>query len=86
MVHEGSKLSKDIESEKVKMKTDVERDYLIYQHFVDEMLLDNSYHILELTKIAKNNGDNYKYIRVRNTVGDTFPIGVGAGRKYSRYW
>ena len=45
------------------MKTDVERDYLLYQHFVDEMLLDNSYHILELTKIAKNNGDNYKYIR-----------------------
>lgn len=79
MVHEGSKLSKDIENEKVKMKTDVERDYLLYQHFVDEMLLDNSYHILELTKIAKNNGDNYKYIRVRNTGGDTFPIGVGAG-------
>lgn len=79
MVHEGSKLSKDIEAEKVKMKTDIERDYLLYQHFVDEMLLDSDYHILELTKIAKNNGDNYKYIKIRNTGGDTFPIGVGAG-------
>ncbi|WP_462355414.1 radical SAM protein, partial [Fusobacterium ulcerans] len=36
MVHEGSKLSKDIEAEKVKMEEDMKRDYLLYQHFVDE--------------------------------------------------
>ena len=79
MVHEGSKLSKDIEAEKVKMEEDMKKDYLLYQHFVDEMLRGNQYHILELTKIARNGGDDYKYIKVRNTGGDTFPIGVGAG-------
>lgn len=79
MVHEGSKLSKDIEAERVKMEEDMKKDYLLFQHFVDEMLRENSYHILELTKIAKNSGDNYQYIKVRNSGGDTFPIGVGAG-------
>lgn len=79
MVHEGSKLSKDIEAEKVKMEEDMKKDYLLYQHFVDEMLRGNQYHILELTKIARNGGDDYKYIKVRNTGGDTFPIGIGSG-------
>ena len=79
MVHEGSKLSKDIEAEKVIMEEDMKKDYLLYSHFVDEMLRENKYHILELTKIAKNGGDTYQYIQVRNSDGDTFPIGVGAG-------
>lgn len=79
MVHDGSKLSKDIEAEKVKMEEDMKKDYLLYSHFVAEMLREDKYHILELTKIAKNDGDNYQYIKVRNSGGDTFPIGVGAG-------
>lgn len=79
MVHEGSKLSKDIEAEKVIMEEDMKKDYLLYSHFIDEMLRENKYHILELTKIAKNGGDTYQYIQVRNNGGDTFPIGVGAG-------
>lgn len=79
MVHEGSKLSKDIEAEKVIIEEDMKKDYLLYSHFVDEMLRENKYHILELTKIAKNGGDTYLYIQVRNSGGDTFPIGVGAG-------
>lgn len=79
MVHEGSKLSKDIEEERVKLEEDMKKDYLLYSHFVDEMLYENKYHILELTKIAKIDGDNYQYIQVRNSGGDTFPIGIGAG-------
>lgn len=79
MVHNGSKLSQDIDAEKVKMEEDMKKDYLLFQHFADEMLRENTYHILELTKIAKNSGDNYQYIKVRNNGGDTFPIGVGAG-------
>ncbi|WP_300343146.1 radical SAM protein [Fusobacterium sp.] len=79
MVHDGSKLSKDIEAERVKLEEDMKKDYLLYSHFVAEMLREDKYHILELTKIAKKGGDNYQYIKVRNTGGDTFPIGVGAG-------
>ena len=70
---------KDIEAEKVIIEEDMKKDYLLYSHFVDEMLRENKYHILELTKIAKNGGDTYQYIQVRNSGGDTFPIGVGAG-------
>ena len=79
MIHEGSKLSKAMDKDNIIMEKGTKKDYLLYQHFVDEMLKENTYHILELTKIAKNNGDNYKYIKVRNSGGDTFPIGVGAG-------
>lgn len=79
MIHEGSKLSKAMDKDNIVMEKGTKKDYLLYQHFVDEMLREGTYHILELTKIAKNSGDNYKYIRVRNSGGDTFPIGVGAG-------
>ena len=77
MVHNGSKLSKDIEAEKVKLEEDMKKDYMLYSHFIAEMLREDKYHILELTKIAKKGGDNYQYIKVRNTGGDTFPIGYG---------
>lgn len=79
MVHEGSKLSQDIAEEKVKIEEDMKKDYLLFNSFAEEMLKDENYHILELTKIARKGGDDYKYIKVRNTGGDTFPIGVGAG-------
>ena len=44
-----------------------------------ELMKTGEYYQLELTKIAKKGGDLYKYIKVRNAGGDTFPIGVGAG-------
>ncbi|MDR3259987.1 MAG: radical SAM protein [Fusobacteriaceae bacterium] len=79
MVHEGSRLSKDIKENTTTISDDVKKDYVLYRAFVDEMLNDENYYILELTKIARKAGDNYKYIKVRNTGGDTFPIGMGAG-------
>ena len=44
MVHEGSKLSKDIEAEKVIMEEDMKKDYLLYSHFIDEMLREDKYY------------------------------------------
>jgi oxygen-independent coproporphyrinogen-3 oxidase len=79
MVHEGSKLSKDIKDNVTTLDDDTIRDLALYRAFVDEMLKDENYYVLELTKIARKAGDNYKYIKVRNTGGDTFPIGIGAG-------
>ncbi|MGF6905996.1 radical SAM protein [Fusobacterium sp. PH5-44] len=79
MVHEGSKLSHDINSENVQLDYDIETDYNLHDTFLNEVLKDSEYHILELTKVAKNNADNYQYIKVRNNGGDTFPIGIGAG-------
>lgn len=79
MIHEGSNLSKDIENKKVKIIENLEKEKKLHDIFIDELCADKKYYILELTKIAKENGDNYQYIKVRNSGGDTFPIGVGAG-------
>lgn len=79
MVHEGSKLSHNINSKTVQLDYNIDTDYVLYSAFLDEILKDGEYHILELTKVAKNNADNYQYIKVRNNGGDTFPIGIGAG-------
>lgn len=79
MVHDGSKLSKDIDSQKVVVEENIEKDYLLFRSFLSEVLKDDKYYLLELTKVAKKDGDNYKYIQVRNRGGDTFPIGNGAG-------
>lgn len=79
MIHNGSALSKDIENDKLKMEDDLIRERKLHDAFVDELTKENDYYILELTKIAKKNRDNYKYIKARSFGGDTFPIGVGAG-------
>lgn len=79
MVHEGSNLSKDIKEDKVKMDDNLYREKRLHDLFVKTLCKDEEYYILELTKIAKKDGDNYQYIKVMNNGGDTFPIGVGAG-------
>lgn len=79
MVHNGSKLSKDISSQKVVVEENIEKDFILFHNFLNEVLKDGKYYLLELTKVAKKGGDNYKYIQVRNKGGDTFPIGNGAG-------
>lgn len=79
MIHEGSNLSKDIKNEKVTIIENFEKEKSLHDAFIDELCKDGKYYILELTKIAKKDGDNYQYIKVRNNGGDTFPIGAGAG-------
>ncbi|MFA6708313.1 MAG: radical SAM protein [Fusobacterium sp.] len=79
MIHEGSCLSRDIQEKKVKINNDLKTEKKLHDLFLEELCKDREYYPLELTKIAKKNGDDYQYIKVRNKGGDTFPIGVGAG-------
>ncbi len=79
MVHDGSALSKDIDRGRVELSKSLEREKELANAFSDELMKTGEYYQLELTKIAKKGGDLYKYIKVRNAGGDTFPIGVGAG-------
>ena len=79
MVHDGSALSKDIDKGRVELSKSLEREKKLANAFSDELMKTDEYYQLELTKIAKKGGDLYKYIKVRNAGGDTFPIGVGAG-------
>ena len=69
----------DIKEKKVKMNEDLNIEKKLHDLFIKELCKDGEYYPLELTKLAKKEGDNYQYIKVRNSGGDTFPIGVGAG-------
>lgn len=79
MVHEGSALSKDITAGAVELSNTLQYERELHDAFVDELLATGKYEVLELTKIARIDGDSYKYIKTRNSGGDTFPIGTGAG-------
>jgi len=79
MVHQGSDLSKDLETGKLKMLENLKRERLLHDAFVEELTNTGEYYLLELTKIAKEGRDEYQYIKARNNGGDTLPIGVGAG-------
>ncbi len=74
MIHDGSHLSKN----KI-TRNNLLYEKMLYNQFLDEILKEKDYYILELTKVAKKNKDKYKYIKVRNSGGDTLPIGTGAG-------
>lgn len=79
MIHEGSDLSKKIDDKTIEFSSDLEKERILHDLFVKELTSEGDYYLLELTKIAKKNRDKYQYIKVRNSGGDTFPIGVGAG-------
>lgn len=81
MIHQGSSLSKNINYQKVKE----ENDLLFHNTFVKHFLDTGDYELLELTKIAKKNRDNYKYINIRNKQGYTIPLGQGAGGNIGNY-
>lgn len=77
MIHDGSKISKDLASNKVKFDYEIKRDKELHDKFL-EVTLANGFQILEHTKIS-NGKDKYKYIRNINSFSDLFAIGVGAG-------
>jgi len=58
---------------------DVEVDKSLHHAFLDEILSQDDYEILEYTKVAKKGRDKYKYIRNNNSLKNLLPIGVGAG-------
>ncbi len=79
MIHAGSALSK------TEAKENNEKDFEYHNLFMDTLLHDSRYHVLELTKLAKIDRDEYKYIKLRNSGSDTIPIGNGAGGSIGAY-
>lgn len=82
MFHDGSDLS-----QKVSLKDYyvLEHDKALHDIFLETMLKDDNYEILEYTKINKKNRDKYKYIRLSHKGVDILPIGVGAGGRLGKY-
>ena len=77
MIHEGSKISKDLADKKVEFDYKIAQDKKLHDKFL-ETTLNNGYQLLEHTKIS-NGKDKYRYIRNINSFSDLFAIGVGAG-------
>lgn len=77
MIHDGSKISKDLAENKVRFDYEIKQDKALHDKFL-EVTLNNGFQILEHTKIS-NGKDRYKYIRNINSFSDLFAIGIGAG-------
>lgn len=82
MIHKGSVLSKDKKIIENQGK-DLIYEKKLFDIFLNEILKNDDYYILELTKVAKRNKDRYQYIKIRHAGGDTLPIGLGAGGNIS---
>ena len=78
---DGSVLSKTISEDYY----DVEVDKILHHAFLDEILSQGDYEILEYTKMAKKGRDQYKYIRLSHVGADVLPLGKGAGGRLGEF-
>ena len=78
---DGSVLSKTISEDYY----DVEVDKSLHHAFLDEILSQDDYEILEYTKVAKKGRDQYKYIRLSHAGSDVLPLGKGAGGRLGEF-
>lgn len=78
---DGSVLSKTISEDYY----DVEVDKRLHHAFLDEILSQDDYEILEYTKVAKKGRDQYKYIRLSHVGADVLPLGKGAGGRLGEF-
>ena len=79
--YEGSKFLKENDPNYYDLKT----DYKLHKLFLESMLEDKNYKILEYTKVARKNRDRYFYITLSHKGVDILPIGVGAGGRLGNY-
>lgn len=73
--HEGSAFLKENDPNYYDLKT----DFKLHKLFLESMLDDSDYELLEYTKVARKNRDRYLYIKLSHEGVDILPIGVGAG-------
>lgn len=77
MIHEGSKISKDLLSGEKSFDYQLIQDKKIHDIFL-ETLMEDGYFLLEHTKLTKGT-DTYRYIKNTHLLKDLIPIGIGAG-------
>ena len=81
MIHEGSKMSKDIKENTFELNYQLETDRKLHHAFLERLLATGKYEVMEHTKIVRKGRDKYNYIRFTHKGADILPIGVGAGGK-----
>lgn len=81
MIHEGSKMSKDIKENTFELNYQLETDRKLHHAFLEKLLTTGEYEVMEHTKVVRKGKDRYNYIRFTHKGADILPIGVGAGGK-----
>ena len=81
MIHEGSKMSKDIKENIFELNYQLETDRKLHHAFLETLLATGEYEVMEHTKVVRKGKDRYNYIRFTHKGADILPIGVGAGGK-----
>ncbi|MGL4308313.1 MAG: radical SAM protein [Cetobacterium sp.] len=77
MIHDGSKISKDLNSGEKTFDYKTEKDRELHDLFLNT-IFSKGYKILEHTKVTKGT-DSYQYIKNVHQLKDLIPIGIGAG-------
>ena len=81
MIHEGSKMSKDIKENTLELNYQLETDRKLHHAFLEKLLTTGEYEVMEHTKVVRKGKDRYNYIRFTHKGADILPIGIGAGGK-----
>lgn len=81
MIHKGSKLSESLKGSDFS----IEQDQQFHDLFIKELLEKGDFEFLELTKMARIGKDRYYYMNVRNSNGNTIPLGRGAGGQIDQF-
>lgn len=81
MIHEGSKMSKDIKENTFELNYQLETDRKLHHAFLEKLLTTGEYEVMEHTKVVRKGKDRYNYIRFTHKGADILPIGIGAGGK-----
>ena len=81
MIHEGSKMSKDIKENTFELNYQLETDRKLHHAFLETLLATGEYEVMEHTKVVRKGKDRYNYIRFTHKGADILPIGIGAGGK-----
>ncbi|MGL5125883.1 MAG: radical SAM protein [Fusobacteriaceae bacterium] len=77
MIHEGSHLSKTLDTDEKEYLYGIELDKKLHHEFLNKSL-EMGYSVLEHTKITSGK-DSYRYIKNVHQLKDLIPIGIGAG-------
>lgn len=78
ILNDKAQLIKRVENAKEYYSENFKREMKGF-NIITEEARKNGFDFLELTKMVRPERDEYKYIKIRHSGGDTLPIGAGAG-------
>lgn len=85
MLHEKTPLFRKLSNTEKEKLFDLDREKYFFDMILD-VLGDEGYHMLELTKLVKDSRDRYDYMEIRHSGGSCIALGHGAGGNIEDYF